>query len=120
MKCPKCQTENPETKKFCRKCGSNLARVCPQCGSECLLEDEFCGECGSNLTTSSPTQSPPVEFSTEEKTKVERLQTEAQGERKHVTVLFSDLCGYTAMSERLDPEEAVSYTHLTLPTTPYV
>src|SRR3989304_5262202 len=30
---------------------------------------------------------------------------EAQGERKQVTVLFSDLSGYTAMSERLDPEE---------------
>jgi len=29
----------------------------------------------------------------------------AQGERKQVTVLFSDLSGYTAMSEKLDPEE---------------
>ena len=27
------------------------------------------------------------------------------GERKHVTVLFSDLSGYTAMTEQLDPEE---------------
>jgi class 3 adenylate cyclase/tetratricopeptide (TPR) repeat protein len=27
------------------------------------------------------------------------------GERKHVTVLFSDLSGYTAMSDKLDPEE---------------
>ena len=27
------------------------------------------------------------------------------GERKHVTVLFSDLSGYTTMSEKLDPEE---------------
>jgi hypothetical protein len=27
------------------------------------------------------------------------------GERKQITVLFSDLSGYTAMSERLDPEE---------------
>jgi class 3 adenylate cyclase len=27
------------------------------------------------------------------------------GERKHVTVLFADLSGYTAMSEMLDPEE---------------
>jgi class 3 adenylate cyclase/tetratricopeptide (TPR) repeat protein len=28
-----------------------------------------------------------------------------EGERKQVTVLFSDLSGYTSMSERLDPEE---------------
>ncbi|HBF42095.1 MAG TPA: hypothetical protein DDW42_00410, partial [Desulfobacteraceae bacterium] len=26
-------------------------------------------------------------------------------ERKHVTVMFSDMSGYTAMTERLDPEE---------------
>ncbi|MFN0317521.1 MAG: AAA family ATPase [Burkholderiales bacterium] len=29
----------------------------------------------------------------------------AQGERRQATVLFSDLSGYTAMNERLDPEE---------------
>ena len=28
-----------------------------------------------------------------------------EGERKHVTVLFADVSGFTAMSERLDPEE---------------
>jgi class 3 adenylate cyclase len=33
-------------------------------------------------------------------------------ERKHVTVLFSDLTGYTAMSERLDPEEVKDITKM--------
>jgi class 3 adenylate cyclase/tetratricopeptide (TPR) repeat protein len=33
-----------------------------------------------------------------------------EGERKHVTVLFSDLSGYTAMTERLDPEEVKRIT----------
>jgi class 3 adenylate cyclase/tetratricopeptide (TPR) repeat protein len=33
-----------------------------------------------------------------------------EGERKHVTVLFSDLSGYTAMSEKLDPEEVREIT----------
>ena len=32
------------------------------------------------------------------------------GERKHVTVLFSDLSGYTSMSEKLDPEEVQEIT----------
>jgi class 3 adenylate cyclase/tetratricopeptide (TPR) repeat protein len=32
------------------------------------------------------------------------------GERKHVTVLFSDLTGYTSMSEKLDPEEVKEVT----------
>ena len=28
-----------------------------------------------------------------------------EGERKHVTVLFADVCGFTGLSEQLDPEE---------------
>ena len=31
-------------------------------------------------------------------------------ERKHVSVLFSDLTGYTSMSEKLDPEEVKEIT----------
>jgi tetratricopeptide (TPR) repeat protein/ribosomal protein L40E len=54
MICPKCQTENPETKKFCRKCGAKFLRVCPQCNSECLPADEFCGECGQPLISTQP------------------------------------------------------------------
>ena len=33
-----------------------------------------------------------------------------EGERKYVTVLFSDLTGYTEMSEKLDPEEVKEIT----------
>lgn len=32
-------------------------------------------------------------------------QAEAEGERKLVTIMFADLSGFTALSERLDPEE---------------
>ncbi|MGH7321810.1 MAG: adenylate/guanylate cyclase domain-containing protein [Candidatus Rokuibacteriota bacterium] len=32
-------------------------------------------------------------------------RTALQGERKHVTVLFADVSGFTRLSERLDPEE---------------
>ena len=52
MKCPKCQSENPETKKFCRKCGTKLSHTCPQCGAEILPDDMFCGECGFDLSKS--------------------------------------------------------------------
>jgi class 3 adenylate cyclase len=31
-----------------------------------------------------------------------------RGERRHATVLFADLSGYTAMTERLDPEEVAT------------
>ncbi len=91
MKCPKCHTENPEKKKFCHECGAMLLALCSQCGVEILPSDKFCGECGKK-----------IEGLTEEATK---LTAGFEEERKHVTVLFSDLSGYTAMSERLDPEE---------------
>jgi class 3 adenylate cyclase/tetratricopeptide (TPR) repeat protein len=34
-----------------------------------------------------------------------------EGERKQVTVLFADISGYTALSERLDPEEVATLTN---------
>ncbi len=49
MNCPKCGTENPESKKFCRKCGVRLVKTCPQCASEIVPEDDFCGDCGHDL-----------------------------------------------------------------------
>jgi class 3 adenylate cyclase/tetratricopeptide (TPR) repeat protein/energy-coupling factor transporter ATP-binding protein EcfA2 len=109
MKCPKCQTENPETKKFCRKCGSNLSRICPQCGSECLLEDEFCGECSHALgekTAASIDYTQPQTYTPKSiADKILTARTSIEGERKLVTVLFADVANYTSISEKLDPEE---------------
>jgi predicted ATPase/class 3 adenylate cyclase len=90
MKCPKCQFENRETAKFCLKCGEKLEIICPQCGLELPLHAQFCDKCGQRL---------------EEALGKRKRPEDIEGERKRVTVLFSDLSGYTAMSERLDPEE---------------
>jgi len=43
MQRPKYQTENPENKKFCRKCGTKILLNCAQCGAEILPGDVFCG-----------------------------------------------------------------------------
>jgi class 3 adenylate cyclase/tetratricopeptide (TPR) repeat protein len=110
MKCPKCQAENPEQNQFCRKCGTKLSMTCPDCSADVLLADKFCGKCGHDLSKS--TEAASLEAS-EHDTQISESPPEetiptripAEGERKHVTVLFSDLSGYTAMSERLDPEE---------------
>ena len=105
MKCPKCQSENREDAEFCNECGNRLDVLCPNCKRANRPGSKFCDKCGNDLTAPSATQAPPVELTFEEKTYIEALEPARQGERKHVAVLFSDLSGYTAMSERLDPEE---------------
>ena len=90
MKCPKCQIDNKEEAKFCKKCGSKLELACPSCGHPYEEDSLFCEQCGKRL---------------EEVVATEREVPEAESERKHVTVLFSDLSGYTTMTEKLDPEE---------------
>jgi class 3 adenylate cyclase/tetratricopeptide (TPR) repeat protein len=90
MKCPKCQFDNREGAKFCGKCRAKLLLVCSQCNSENPPDNVFCDECGQDLRKrQKPKEPTPL----------------SEGERKYVTVLFSDLSGYTAMSEKLDPEE---------------
>lgn len=90
MKCPSCQYENRGEAKFCLECGEKLELDCPQCGRTFPISAKFCDHCGEKLGPFAEAEKPPLE---------------AEGERKHVTVLFSDLSGYTAMAEKLDPEE---------------
>ena len=45
-----------------------------------------------------------------EATEAEMEVPEAKGERKHITALFSDLSGYTALSDRFDREEVKEIT----------
>ncbi len=95
MKCPKCQFDNKEEAKFCKKCGTELELACPSCGHPYEEDSLFCEQCGQRL---------------EEVVAAQKEVPVAEGERKHVTVLFSDLSGYTAMSEKLDPEELKEIT----------
>ena len=95
MKCPKCQFDNREGAKFCGKCRAKLLLVCSQCNFENPPDNIFCDECSQRL---------------DEVAVKEKIASKAEGERKHVTVLFSDLSGYTAMSEKLDPEEVKEIT----------
>jgi class 3 adenylate cyclase/tetratricopeptide (TPR) repeat protein len=76
------------------------SKFCDGCG--CKLEPPL--EALDNVSDSkSPLLQPAVDI------KLDVLPP-IDGERKHVTVLFSDLTGYTAMSEKLDPEEVKEIT----------
>jgi len=108
MKCPKCGVENQESRKFCRECGVRLILVCPKCQTENMPGDKFCGECGHNLQAPSkaPDYSKPESYTP--KFLADKILTDRsaiEGERKLVTVLFADVADYTALSEKLDPEE---------------
>jgi class 3 adenylate cyclase/tetratricopeptide (TPR) repeat protein len=91
MKCANCQSENREGIKFCEQCGAKMELECPNCKAKILPGNKFCGECGQRLEDEAALKDSSLPL--------------IESERKHVTVLFSDLSGYTAMSERLDPEE---------------
>jgi class 3 adenylate cyclase/tetratricopeptide (TPR) repeat protein len=76
---------------------------------------KFCGECGYNLSESiepAALEAEEHQIQISESPSEETIPTPgpAEGERKHVTVLFSDLAGYTAISEKLDPEEVKEIT----------
>ena len=110
MQCPKCQFENREGAKFCKKCGAELAITCPQCDTPLTPDSLFCDECGLDLLK--PAKAPTVNYSEPQSytpkflaDKILTTRSSIEGERKLVTVLFADVSNYTAMSEKLDPEE---------------
>jgi len=60
-------------------------RVCGQCGAVPAEDARFCSQCASPLD--------------------ETTSAASTQERRQVTVFFSDLSGFTALNERLDPED---------------
>jgi class 3 adenylate cyclase/tetratricopeptide (TPR) repeat protein len=113
MQCPRCQHANPPQAKFCLECGTRLALTCALCGTELPAGAKFCLECGQPVSGLS---AGPSRFTSPEaytpKHLAEKILTSRsalEGERKQVTVLFVDIAGFTALSERRDPEEVHSF-----------
>jgi class 3 adenylate cyclase len=84
---------NPGANNFCALCGKALLRLCVTCGAANSPISNFCGKSGASLDAATPigAKAEPSEGFT--------------GERRHLTVLFCDLAGSTAIAGRLDPEE---------------
>jgi ABC-type oligopeptide transport system substrate-binding subunit/class 3 adenylate cyclase/tetratricopeptide (TPR) repeat protein len=118
MRCPRCDTENPEGAKFCMNCAAPLALVCAECGTQLPPAAKFCFNCAA------PVHAPPADAVQEpaSETIAEALQRlvpkeyadrllatrgQVSHERRMVTILFSDVKGSTAMSEDLDPEDVL-------------
>ena len=64
--------------------------ACPKCGADNPDSATFCSSCGTKLRRGSP----------------------AREERKIVSVLFVDLVGFTARSDRADPEDIRDLLHV--------
>ena len=51
VECPKCQTINSKSTKFCKECGSKLGLECPSCQASVGYGVKFCPECGASMAT---------------------------------------------------------------------
>lgn len=132
MNCWNCGFENPQGAKFCSNCGQPQQKACPNCNTVNPAGAKFCFNCGYNLTPATQERAPTSERSPQRSTpatasavtpareslvekymtrevaaKLEAARTSraVEGERRIVTILFSDVKGSTSMAEQLDPEE---------------
>jgi class 3 adenylate cyclase/tetratricopeptide (TPR) repeat protein len=88
-----------EGRRFCRWCGQLLGR-CPNCDFVNEPGDLYCGGCGEEIVSVAlgPTSGEALE-------KSHAVWQQGEAERRQITVMFCDLVGSTALSERLDPED---------------
>ena len=103
MQCPSCGIQAGPGASFCEQCGTQLSRVCEKCGMAVSANAKFCRACGTPLSETQPATSVD---NTPIPTQASAAGTVSyDAERRQLTVLFCDLVGSTALSERLDPEE---------------
>jgi class 3 adenylate cyclase/tetratricopeptide (TPR) repeat protein len=92
--CRSCGVTNLSGQRFCGSCGAALTQPCAACGAPNPPEFTFCGSCGARLAhDAGPAAAPSAE------------------ERRIATVLFTDVSGFTALSERMDPEDVKALAH---------
>lgn len=95
-----------------RNLPGELGRRCSHCGFEIRPAANFCGGCGRSRAFGTATDQNALTFlqSKVPPKLAERILHSGGamfGERKHVTVLFADVGGSTALIDRLDPEDAL-------------
>ena len=97
MRCTACGGDNRPGRRFCCDCGTPLPVVCGACSADNEPTARFCGDCGTPLADAAPPR--PGGLAEAEP------RSWPAAERRQLTLLFCDLCGSTALSDRLDPED---------------
>lgn len=78
--------------KGCHLCGMKTPLKCFSCGSPNPLKAKFCFNCGAQIANR------------DNQSSIENFDTLLEN-RKNVAVIFADISGFTALSEKLDPED---------------
>ncbi len=107
--CLHCQYSQSSRFAFCGQCGQTVGQVCHSCQQINPAEFQYCGHCSVSLGASPASivlpASPANHTGTVEIVHSSGGAASRIHERRQVAVLFCDLCGFTKLSETLDPEE---------------
>src|SRR5262245_11113227 len=94
MRCPSCDHDNRQGRRFCAECGGAMLAVpCAACGTSNEPGEKFCGGCGIRLTAAQL-------LGTAATTARESAVAAPAGERRQLTILFCDLVGSTPLSQQ--------------------
>ena len=96
--CPSCNTECPDNANFCLNCGSPLKSIAQK-----QIQHQIDPATSNDTMTKTLKRLMPTSY-------VEKLLSskgKMEGERRVVTILFSDVKGSTSLAENLDPEEVL-------------
>lgn len=115
-RCPNCAQDVTLTPAQCPHCGATVITPCPSCAAENPADARFCARCGTDLQDTSTLSAGATRDEALRKLEsyipehltasiLHRARGRIEGERKQVTVLFADVSGFTAIAERLGPEE---------------
>ncbi|MGZ2429235.1 adenylate cyclase [Rhizobium redzepovicii] len=97
MECAGCGFDIQSGFAFCPRCGARQPLSCAACGCACQPDFAFCPRCGAAISGRvPPAPKPSIE--------VVPHKSDSDADRRPVTVLFADLCGFTTLSEQIDPE----------------
>jgi len=111
MICQQCGKKNDLDAVFCVQCSQPIIKSCPSCSTQNPGDARFCKQCRTELgDTSIAAQTNKLQKLRDSapedlQEKLRLAQTEIEGQRKPVTILFADIVGSTTIAEKLDPEE---------------
>ena len=90
-----------------------MSWACATCGGENPEGMRFCGHCGARCSLATPAEPEPTtsrmrsgaSSPARSRTRLVEVGRQLPEERRLITALFADVSGFTALADRLDPEE---------------